>query len=186
MEGKYKRDNDLVEQTAAKIFSDKKFGRGNYSILAQGQDESIDVLIEPHKVPIQVVRAGSSENYHRRKRKETDRIAGPDGGAPTAGRERPEPGGMEAGPAAGTPTPVFQVCEAIRKKIEMDYPDVNSLVLVVYCEMPGTAFDIVRRTAGKISECIAGLYPPGKTFREIWCVSPIAGKEDSVCVYRRK
>lgn len=164
MKRDYKRDNDLVEESAAKIFSDKRFGRGNYSILTPGQDESVDVLIEPHKVQIQVVRAGSDADYRRRK---------DNGAAPITG-------------GTGAATPTFQVCEAIRKKIEMDYHDVNSLVLVIYCEMSSAAFDSVRQMAWKISKCITDVYPAAKIFKEIWCVCPVAGKEDAVCLYKKR
>lgn len=162
-----KTEKERFEELAASIFADKIFGAGKYKILLPRQADSIDVLLDPYKVKIQVVRVGLGDNHFWKAAKNTEKVMKKD----------------YAGWECIDGSPVSQICEAIALKIKKKYTDVANLILLMLCDMDFNSFLIIRNNIHYIQKVIKDSCASGIIFKEIWAVRRVHEEENLVMLW---
>lgn len=162
-----KTHNEQIEDIAASIYARAVFK--NYTLSRDSIDTATtDILVNDTK--IQVVRAPSSYGSHKRSINNGKKLV-----PSTCGRLEIQ-----------TPTPLFQVCRALKSKLERKaYP--NDIVLLVYCEMRSNAFNNIEHHKADIVTFIQRRYKKtARYLKEIWLVwrgdSPPC--ERAICLFR--
>lgn len=156
MDSQGKTEKELLEELAASLFADKVFGPGNYTIALPRQDDSVDVLVQSNtrSVKIQVVRVGMGDNHFLCAARNSRKLAKKDSSGWQLVDVDPNP----------------QICREINRKIQKHYIDVDSLVLLILCDISLAAFAAVRQSTAQIQKTISGFAPRNMMFKEIWAV----------------